>query len=367
MLCAIRVDTSAAIGLGHLHRCVALAHALRKSGAEVVFVTRALGVDTAALIAAAGFKACTLPCPVGLLPTPPPAHAEWAGVDWSRDATETAAALDGHDPDWLLVDSYALDARWHDVVADALGVKIAVVDDLADRPVCASLLIDHNIAEPDHRRKYADKLNAGAAVLGGPTFALLGPKFASAPRYEPNAEVRSLGIFLGGTDPAQLSETVLRACRAEAGFTGPVELVTTGANPRLADLQALVANWPRTTLSFDLPDLSPFFARHDLQIGAGGGAIWERCCIGAPTLALICAENQLLSLPVLHKLGVLHLVGDPLRWRQVTRTEIAAAVCDLIASPIRRADMGRRSRALVDGHGALRVAQWMTSNIGRSI
>lgn len=40
------------------------------------------------------------------------------------------------------------------------------------------------------------------------------------------------------------------------------------------------------------PDLSAFFGRYDLQIGAGGGATWERCFVGAPTLAVAYADNH---------------------------------------------------------------------------
>lgn len=39
---AIRVDASAAIGTGHLKRCLSLAQALIEAGADVRFVCRAL-------------------------------------------------------------------------------------------------------------------------------------------------------------------------------------------------------------------------------------------------------------------------------------------------------------------------------------
>ena len=85
-------------------------------------------------------------------------------------------------------------------------------------------------------------------------------------------EVKSIGIFMGGADPSALSEPALRACREHAGFTGPIELVTTQANPRHSALKALAARWPQTTVSVDIPELSGFYSRHGLQIGAGGSA-----------------------------------------------------------------------------------------------
>ena len=66
-----------------------------------------------------------------------------------------------------------------------------------------------------------------------------------------------------------------------------------------------------TTLTLDEPDLAAFFARHDLQIGAGGGATWERCCIGAPTIAIVVAANQSAVVPALDRLGALRAASLP--------------------------------------------------------
>ena len=57
-------------------------------------------------------------------------------------------------------------------------------------------------------------------MLGGPRFALLGPAYAEAPRCAPGASVRSIGIFLGGTDPAGLSASALRRLPRDSRLHG---------------------------------------------------------------------------------------------------------------------------------------------------
>lgn len=353
MQIALRVDASAAIGLGHVQRCLALAHALAEGGAQPVFVTRELGGDAARRIAAAGFDVHTLAMPddAGAADATPP-HAAWAGVPWRTDAEDTVRVLRASPPDWVIVDHYAFDARWHTEVAQALGSRIAIIDDVADRPLQCELLVDHNLAS-DHRRKYAGRLPETAMLLGGPCYALLGPVYADAPRCLPGDGVRSIGIFMGGADAASVTEQVLRACREVAGFEGLIEIVTTRANPHLQALRAAVESSPRTRLTIDLPDLAAFFARHDLQIGAGGGANWERCCLGAPTLALVIADNQQAVVSELAARGAVATLapGDA-----PTAENIGRAVAALVDAPRRRQELAASARTLVDGLGACRVA-----------
>lgn len=364
MRIGVRVDTSSAIGGGHLQRCLSLAHALRDCGAVVQFVLRDLGLDGAGQVRAAGFAARGLPAPAphDAHDTDVP-HGHWAGVAWTVDAGQTCAALSDDaagTPDWVVVDHYAFDARWHRAVADALGCKVAVIDDLADRALAGDLLIDHNVS-PDHRSKFAHRWPASAPLLGGPRFALLNPAYAASRRHAVANHVRSIGIFLGSSDPAHLSELAWRACRTVARFPGPIEVVTTRANPARESLAQALQGDPQARLIEDLPDLAAFFARHDVQIGAGGGASWERCCIGAPSVLMTVAANQRVVVPQLDALGV--AIGLPMN---ADVQAVGEAVLELIDGPVeRRQEMSDKAKALVDGMGARRVALSMAAGGAR--
>src|SRR5687768_16145746 len=156
MRVAIRADASSAMGTGHVRRCLSLAEALRPTGAHVEFITRALGTDAAAKIQAAGFPVHLLPPPSGPVHESTPPHADWAGVPWQQDAEETIRAL--RKTDWLVVDHYAFDARWHKAVAPKLGAQLAIIDDLADRPLHGDVLVDQNLADFDHAEKYRRRI-----------------------------------------------------------------------------------------------------------------------------------------------------------------------------------------------------------------
>ena len=264
---AFRADASATLGLGHLKRCLALAHALRERGAGVRFFCRPGDIDSASLVEAEGFATTLLGAAA--------AQGEVA------DATAFVHAARALRPDVVLVDHYGLGARWHRAVRGALAARLAAIDDLADRAHDVDVLIDHNLSA-DAAAKYAGRLNAGTKLLSGPRYALLGPAYAAAPRCNVAAEVQSIGICMGGADALNLNETALDACRTLADFHGEIEVATTSANPHLERLRERLLTDPRTRLCLDQTDLAAFFARHGLHIGAGGGATWERCCIGAP-------------------------------------------------------------------------------------
>ena len=145
----------------------------------------------------------------------------------------------------------------------------------------------------------------------------------------------------------------------DAGFEGSVEVVSSTVSPHHAHRQALAARWPGTSVVADLPDLAAFFTRHGLQVGSGGGASWERCRAGAPTVAWCLAVNQQAVLPALAELGVLDLVppgADP-------RAALQDSIKNLLDDPTRRIAMGTRGRTLVDGLGAARVAVALTQAV----
>lgn len=357
-LVALRADASAAIGSGHVRRCLALTAALRARGARCVLVARDLGLDLAPLLAGTGVAWLHLPPAAPGFQPPPgaPAHAHWAGVSEAQDAADTLAALrtlpgqGASRVDRVVVDHYAFGAGWHGIVRKGLaGVRIAAIDDLGDRDLAPDWLIDHNHAA-DHRAKYGAHLPAGVPLLGGPRFALLGPQYAGAPRHEVADAVASIGIAFGGVDAPGHAGLALQAVTA-AGFDGPVELVLTSACPQRAAIEHLAAQRPNTTVSVDLPHLADFYARHGLQIGAGGGATWERCCLGAPTLAVVVADNQRQVLGPLADLGVMALAPEP------TVAALAPRIRALLDDAPRRRALSQAAQALVDGRGAARVAE----------
>ena len=350
-----RVDASIQIGSGHVKRCQSLGAALVRLGAKVSYLTRATDVPAGNLFDCQPFDLITLPHAERRVIAGGPnqlCHEGWLTTDWQTDADQTIKSLSGQQVAMVIVDHYAIDARWQQRVADALNCRMVAIDDLADRPLAVDLIIDHNHAD-DHARKYQAANLSGAPILGGPRHAMLAERFEHAVRNPADDPVRSVGIFMGGIDQLNLSETAMRGLRVAAQFRGSIEIVTTSINPHRERLEALAAADGDTQVTVDARDLACFFGRHELHMGAGGGATWERCCLGTPSVAVVAAENQRQVLRPLALLNVLDLVEPEAPDAEV----LGAHARILINHPKRRIELSRNAMQLVDGKGCNRISE----------
>lgn len=117
MKIAFRVDASAQIGTGHVMRCLTLAEVPRANVAKILFLCREHPGHLCDLVIAKGFEVIRLESVLDSASrqsvAPSLAHADWFGGSQSEDAAQSTAALQDNAPwDWLIVDHYALDARW---------------------------------------------------------------------------------------------------------------------------------------------------------------------------------------------------------------------------------------------------------------
>ncbi|MBR9814891.1 UDP-2,4-diacetamido-2,4,6-trideoxy-beta-L-altropyranose hydrolase [bacterium] len=350
-----RTDASREIGTGHVMRCLALAHALRKQGAGCHFVTRELPGSLAGRIEGEGFAVTRLPAPQGEVPEGPPAHAHWAGVEWAQDAEETRAVLDGVAPDWLVVDHYAFDARWQRE-ARPTGTRLMVIDDLADRPHEADLLLDQNLGRT--ATDYDGLVPESCPRMIGPRYALLRPEFAAA-RAEALAARAGRGlkrmlISMGGVDGADATSAVLTALRGSP-LPGDLRItVIMGSNaPALERVKVLAQDMHRPTeVAVDVSDMAAHMAAADLAIGAAGATTWERCCLGLPSIIVKIADNQAEIAQSLVAGGAA-LYAGPLQAPNFAANLQEAVV--VAGNPARLANLSTTAAAISDGDGVGRV------------
>jgi UDP-2,4-diacetamido-2,4,6-trideoxy-beta-L-altropyranose hydrolase len=341
----IRADASPTIGSGHIARCLTLARVLRQQGSHVAFACRLLPGHRLDALQDEGFETFALP---EYYNGEDPQQAIESMLPWQADVAALAQALERHPPfDWIIVDHYGLDHHWQTAVR-RWAPRIAAVDDLATRTYSVDLLLNQNLSGSPEA--YATLLTPGCRTLLGPRFAMLRDEFCG-PAIEIKPEARRVLVNFGGFDAAMQTH---HAMLALADFHElEVDFVAGADNPAWAQMQALVAHRPDWRLHRFVSDFYRLMREADLFIGAGGGTSWERAALGLPTICIAVSNNQQANGEVMAAVGAHVFMGAR---EDVSVQQLRQAIGFVVGNQGLRQSLAARSRQLVDGRGARRVA-----------
>jgi UDP-2,4-diacetamido-2,4,6-trideoxy-beta-L-altropyranose hydrolase len=309
-------DAGPDVGGGHVMRSLTLAGALAEAGADYAFLAR---------------------------------PAVEAVLD--AFAPDTARTVAAEPFDAVVFDHYGLAAPDHR--ACAKGRPTLVIDDLANRPLEADLVLD---AGPARRPEdYAGLTPPGVTLLLGPHHAPVRPAFPALrdqalARRAAGGPVRRILISLGLTDVGGITGRVVDLLLPRIGDVA-LDVVLGGGAPSLPRLRAMTD--PRLTLHVDTQAMPRLTLEADLAVGAGGSTSWERCILALPTLTLILADNQITAATALEAAGASPSldVGAP-----DFDATFGATIDRLLADAAWRASLSAASAQVCDGGGAQRVA-----------
>lgn len=262
------VDAGARVGGGHVMRSLTLARALEAQGASYAFLGPAAASE--------------------VLETFAPATPRLAAA--SAEARDLAAAVGREQFDAIVFDHYGLTERDH--AAMGQGRPVMVIDDLADRPLGADLVLD---AGPERKAQDYDGLvPAGARLLLGPAYAPVRPEFAAlrepalAWRGEP---VQRVLVAMGLTDVGGVTGRIVERLRPRIGDIG-IDIVIGASAPSVPGLAKVARRDTRLQLHIDTPHMARITAEADIAVGAPGSSTWERCTLGLPSVLVVLAANQ---------------------------------------------------------------------------
>lgn len=324
------------VGGGHVMRSLSLARALEQHGADCVFLASPQAAVILDVFA------------------PDVAREETEAID----SVAVLGAAMGVRFDAVVFDHYGLGRTEHEAVAQ--GRPTLVIDDLADRPLAADLVLDSGPARAE--ADYA-ALAQGARLLLGPAYAPVRPEFAAlreqalARRGGPVGRVL---VALGLTDIGSITARVVDRLRQRNGQL-TFDVVLGSAAPSLPGLKRIAAHDRRVTLHIDAQDMAELTLNADIAVGAGGGATWERCTLGLPSLLIVLAEHQRPAARALAERDAVLAVDA-----EAADFDAAfdRAAVRLLSDAATRARLSAASLEVCDGLGADRAAQAFLEVIG---
>ncbi|MFC1590914.1 UDP-2,4-diacetamido-2,4,6-trideoxy-beta-L-altropyranose hydrolase [Thermodesulfobacteriota bacterium] len=345
----IRADADAAIGAGHVMRCLALAQAWQDQGGGVTFISRCENEGLRQRLRDESFALSMLE---RVYPDP-------------DDLERTLACLrqegsPGPD-DWFVLDGYHFTAEYQRAI-HASGVKLLVMDDMNNLPAYScDVILNHN--SHAHRLTYA--CDAGTVVLRGTEYVFLRREFLQsgcADRKVPE-RARKILVILGGADPDNVTLKVIEALQLLQEPDLDVSVVVGPVNRHTASIRAaLESSGLRHRLLVNPPDMAGLMADADLAVSAAGGTCWELAYMGVPCIMIIVAENQREVAGELGRAGAAVNLG----WHnRLFCADMARAVEPVIASEAARSEMIRKGLAMVTGDGAALTVAAMRSYAGR--
>lgn len=323
------VDAGARAGERHVRRALILARALAAQGAACTFMGP--------------------PAVRAVLETLAPDAVQLAAA--STEPRDLAAAIASERFDAVVFDHEGLGERDHRAMGQ--GRPVLVIDELADRPLGAEIVVDPSPAR--RAEAYNGLIPDAARLLLGPAFALVPGDFASlretalAWRGEP---VQRFLVAMGPADLGGVTSRVVERLRPRVGDAG-LDIVLSAEAPSLAGLAKVARRDPRLSLHVDSPHLARLTAEADIAVGAADSAVWERCTLGLPTILVVAGDAEHAVAASLAEAEAALVVeataaGFEARFdRALTRLLIDAGL---------RRELAQRSAALCDGQGAERIA-----------
>ncbi|MDB0018682.1 UDP-2,4-diacetamido-2,4,6-trideoxy-beta-L-altropyranose hydrolase [bacterium] len=331
----IRADASAAIGSGHVMRCLSLSAAIQRRGGETEFVTQLKGGNLATTLRKSSSRLHELA---------------------ARTRTERADALDtlhmAGEADAYIVDHYALSDTWETIVGKS-GSRVIAIDDLADRKHTASLIVDSTYPGDSHRY---EGLTNGQLLLGT-RFAMLSrvyDKLRRSPISTKLGKVPRVLVYFGASDLPGATLTALEALEDSEFRDIKVDVVVGPNNAYGEAIRQMARSNSYWRIHRSQPSFANLLLHADYAVTAGGVTQLERACLGVPGVTITVADNQVPSTTALASAGVTNYVGH---FGDVTPTMIRDALATLTSSAARSREMSTAGMTIVDGLGADRVAE----------
>ncbi len=333
----IRCDGGAEIGLGHIKRCLALADQLHASCARDVIFTMASGSQGFDFVKRAGY----------------PVNVKGA----VQDETEWLDALiESACPSILVLDvrtDLPLSAiqKWREA-----GILTAVIDDPSNRRLGANLAFYPpvpQIADMDWR-------NFQGELYADWPWVILGLHETLHPPEKKSTDNLTLLVTMGGTDPAGSTPAVLEALDTLDEIFTTVVVVGPGFAYE-SELEAVARKAQRNfEIRRNVSDMAAIMATADLAVASFGVTAYELAACGVPAIYLCLTPDHALSAQSFVQAGMGISLGV---YADVSTADIAASVRALCDDGERRANMSMTGRRLLDGQGAVRIAQLLVGRV----
>lgn len=345
----IRVDSSLQIGSGHVERCITLSKELKKKGMRVHFICRDHYGNMESRIKSEGFDVTILPVNKYNFNKKNTNskfdYKHWLGTNWKSDAKDISHIILKKKPEWLIIDHYAIDFKWENLVKSITNVKIMVIDGLAIHKHNCEILLDYTYSA-NSKFRWDGLVPFNCKMLLGTGYTLLRPEFIKAKKtlQKRSGIIRRILIAFGGSDEFNITMKALAAVNSFKKSNIFVDVVVGKNNPNITQIQKLCDQSKNIAFHIQSSNIAKLMSKADLSIGAGGTMVWERCYLGLPSLIVPIANNQVKQSKEVNSYGAAINLG---LYRKNIKVKIIRELKNLLKNKKKNISMSQKSLKLM--------------------
>ncbi len=366
---AIRADGNETLGMGHLMRCMSIAKALEKQGAQCVFFVAQ--EQAGAFIREKGFDCEVLGTDYRDMEAELPRLREMVGRPQSRNVYHQETMDSQHDlakrvegdgqkeayvnesvPRLWLVDSYQITQSYLQELQKMCPVFY--LDDTGGKVFAADGLINYNIYGDE--LEYEAKCPSNMKLLLGAGYAPVKEEFVQT-SYTVREDVQNVLITMGGSDKLNITGALSQSLLKRLPESIHLTLICGRFNPHLQELMQLQEENPRVHVLVDVADMWKHMSQADVAVSAAGSTMYELGAMGVPTVCCYYVENQRrIAEGFATKVGMCN-AGDFSVEPEAVLERLTEAACELVADGAKRKALSERMKRVADGQGAVRIAR----------
>lgn len=336
-----RADANSTLGSGHVMRCLTIASVFRERDFECGFATA--DRDAENLIVSRGFKYYVL-------------DSSWNNLE--SELPEFQKIVNKISLELLIIDHYYATERY--IGSLQQFSKVAYIDDLNAFDNPADAIINYNIyaTSMDYRKRYSGQRTK---LLLGPTYAPLRSEFKNVGEKHVKVHIHDVLVSTGGSDPAGMCIKMLKELQNTKNCKDTIFHFIVGAlNPNIDEKKELGDSLPNVVIHENVTRMDELMKMCDLAISAAGSTQYELCACGTPTVNYVLADNQIPGAEGFEKAELMINAGD-CRSQENFAARLLSLTYELADNYDKRLQMSRAMQRLVDGKGAERVVDELTS------
>lgn len=334
----IRADGGKEIGTGHIMRCLSVADALRQMGEAVCFLMA--DDSAAALVEKAGQDYRVL-------------NSSFQHPEEELDALLSLFSKGGKD--FFLADSYFVTPSYLSRIRACMPV--GYMDDRGISGLPVDLLINYNIFAENCIYREREAEGRAAEYLLGTRYAPLRREFHEV-SYQVREQAERVLITTGGSDRYDLAGKILKEALNYPGVRDLEYCVVSGAyNENLPALLEIERKHPNVKIFNNVTRMSELMQNCDIAVTAGGSTMYELSAVGVPIICFSFVDNQEKIVEGFREREIVCFGGDYLRQGEQMVRDVASHIALLSGDSELRRSYSRRQQALVDGQGAMRIAE----------